>query len=453
MGSSYTRKRKGRKTRQFKYTRRRQGGASIYSKTHMAKIKNELTSNIETPYHMAYNKLDILGCYGLQRADAYWKSLINSTYTRESLMKYFEGNLNPLVRKGLKQLQNNERASWSTQKTYRDVFLAKAGVGNDPEETGIYLICIDNLESITMRSFVQATAYDNPYEAAKQGAFRYIPTVAKPGLNIVLSCSQSDVIKMLNDTTLNPTKGPSAGYYYLGFDKNIHYVNNIVVMPTGEPYSNDLYALEPIQFMNQNTTDSYLERVETTFQRAIQKILEKGAVYFTTKNILDKFNILVAHIETAAYRATKKQPILPKEVGLFKLEDGTIYTPEAFAESVATQGIEPLHKNTNMRSILNEYVELRSAPPNVQDRMYEKKYYAYIESKENKIISIPRILEYVNTVLKNDSWKKKLEFLRYLIEFPEGKEIVATWVEGMKKEEYNSNLNDYSNSEINVNAI
>jgi hypothetical protein len=85
--------------------------------------------------------------------------------------------------------------------------------------------------------------------------------------------------------------------------------------------------------------------------------------------------------------------------------------------------------------------------------MYEKKYYAYIESKENEIIAIPRILEYVNTVLKNDSWKKKLEFLRYLIEFPEGKEIVATWVEGMKKEEYNSNLNDYSNSEINVNAI
>jgi hypothetical protein len=425
----------------------------------MTKLQRELTDNLETPFRMVYDRLDMMGCYGLQHSDTYWKGLINNTYTLESLVPYFQGNANPLVRKGLDLLKSKTPARWSTPKTYRDLFLEKAGVGNDPEQLGIHLLCLDKVEAIAIRNFVQGTVHGNPDTIAKQTIFRYIQSAAQPGLTILLSCSQSDLIKMLNDTTLNPTKGPSAGYYYLGFDKNIHYVNNIVVMPTGESYSAELDALEPIQFTEQNTTNSYLQKVDATFQVAIQTILKKGAVYFTTKNILDKFNILVAHIETAPYRISKKQTILPKEVGLFKVEDGTVYTPEAFAESVKTQGNPPLSTNTAIRSILDEHVELRNAPPNVKESIYKKRYDAYLESKQDEIAAIPRILEYVDLVTVRDTWKKKLEFLDYLIEFPEGKEIVANWVRSTTKNGFTYNNNSYSNSSnyeennLNVNAI
>jgi len=399
-----------------------------------------------------------MGCYGLQHSDAYWKSLINSTYTLESLVPYFQGNANPLVRKGLDLLKSKNSARWTIPKSYRDLFLEKTGVGNDPEQLGLHLLCLDKVEAIAIRNFAQGPAlHGNPDTVAKETIFRYIQSAAQPGLTILLSCSQSDLIKMLNDTALNPTKGPSAGYYYLGFDKNIHYVNNIVVMPTGESYSAELDALEPIQFTEQNTTNSYLQKVDATFQAAIQTILSKGAVYFTTKNILDKFNILVAHIETAPYRISKKQTILPKEVGLFKVEDGTVYTPEAFAESVRNQGNPPLSTNTVIRSILDEHVELRNAPPNVKESIYKKRYDAYLESNQDKIAAIPRILEYVDLVTVRDTWKKKLEFLDYLIEFPEGKEIVADWVRSTTKNRFASNNNSYNTSDnegpLNVNDI
>ena len=130
MGISYSRKQKGRKTRRFNHTRRLKGGSHVYSTNHMTKLQDELTSNIETSFRMGYEKLDMLGCYGLKRADTYWKGLINSTYTLADVEKSLKDRSNPLVIKGLAELKSKQSASWSTPKSYRQLFLEKAGVSD-----------------------------------------------------------------------------------------------------------------------------------------------------------------------------------------------------------------------------------------------------------------------------------------------------------------------------------
>jgi len=328
----------------------------VYNTNQIAKINSETSLNINSLYIPSI--IDTFGCHGLKQAELYWKGLLTKTYTINNLLDVFpSGQGNPILRKALDQFPNKNTAI-----QYRDTLLANyPDLLANPEVPGIHIICLDKYgyETLETRQRPKLDSVSNsfveklPFEKKRLAAMLLLEAV--PGLNLLLSCSQSDIINLLNNDTINTEKGPAKGYYYMGFDKNIYYFNNTIVMAASSGYldlpsSNIHYELE-------NTAVSYLNKVESGIKQRIQDIFKEGAVVFTTDDISKKMSHLIAHVVTATQRARKKQPVVPKDAGVFKLEDGTPYDLYAFRDPatnpVKNQNIGSLSNNANLQGLID----------------------------------------------------------------------------------------------------
>jgi hypothetical protein len=365
MGRTYTKKKNYRS--KFRKTRRTfQGGMYVYNTNHIKKINTSLSLNLQNPIEAA-DILDTLGCHGLKYAEHYWKSLLLETYTLQTLQTLFsEPGSNPLVKKGLDILTKQPSAPVS----YRTTFLEKVS-DTDPEHPGIHIVCLDKFGFDVLHTRYKDVTESIPdtilkgLDEKKTIVATYLLHEAKPGLNLLLSCSQSTIINLLNNPT-NTFKGPANGYYYLGFDKNVYYFNNTIIMASSMNYWD--IPVPPIHYRLGNTSKQFLNKLETGIRKRLQVILKEGAVIFTTETLRTKLNKLVAHIRTAEYR--KKQPIIPSDVGVFKLEDGAPYDIYTFENSIKNQNIGALSNNMDLQALFAPQIEEAQEQEHDAKRLY-----------------------------------------------------------------------------------
>jgi hypothetical protein len=350
---------------------------------------------------------------------------------------------------------------------------------------GIHIICLDKYGFQSLQdnhrsklNTVSNSVVDTLKDNQKKHITGLILLDAKPGINLLLSCSKSDVIAVLNNDALNTEKGPAKGYYYLGFDRNVYYFKNTIIMTASNDY---LYLPETyVQYSldNDNTPVTYLNKVNKGIQSRIMDTLKEGAVVFTTEDLKRKIKNMIAHILTVEYR--KKQPSIPKEVGVFKLEDGTPYDVYLFGKNLSTNVLKnqritrPLSENANLQALfqprINEkkldeikfkrYYEqdiakrpqLASHVKNIptyagkveriqslpfmqrqtlaEDLRYEKDYTRFLDKHADELQTIhPLIWEYLNEHQTSGSLLKRLKDLAMLLAMPreESNRIVDTW--------------------------
>jgi len=436
-----------------------------------------------------FSVMDTFGCYELRHAEPYWKALLAQTYTIKDIVALFEGGKgNPLVKKGLVTL--SKRIPSDQPVSYRATFLAKKPeLLGDPEVPGIHIICLDKYGAQSLHDRYQSklvNVSDSVVEKLKDNQKKYLTGLvlldAKPGINLLLSCSQSDIINVLNNDALNTEKGPAKGYYYLGFDRNVYYFKNTIIMTASNNYL-DLPPTYVHYSLNKNNTPvTYLNRVNKGIHSRIMNTLKEGAVLFTTEDLKRKLNNMVACIVTAEYRT--KQPIVPNDVGVFKLEDGTPYELELFGKNLTTNVLKnqrvvgSLSEDANLQSFVQPRINTRKlremnykryyeeevakrpalAPyleniptyvdkveriyhlPFMQDETlaedlrYEKDYTNFLIKHTRELEAIhPAIWDYIN-LQRSGSLLKRLQHIQKLLGMPveEAQEIVTTWIHNQK---------------------
>jgi len=141
-------------------------------------------------------------------------------------------------------------------------------------------------------------------------------SLSEPGLNIIISCTSTVTAKDLND---DPEVGNSSGYYYIGFDDNVHFVNNVFILPSVKSnlnISNDFKhkTNASVQSRIQNRFTNFTKKVigekdfsfapSNSVENRIRKLAELDAwhkgpqsVYFTKENIIAKLLTLVSKLD------------------------------------------------------------------------------------------------------------------------------------------------------------
>jgi len=359
---------------------------NVYTNWHsvfVTNANNKSPNKEEVELLSVSTKIDELGCYQLKYSDDFWTTIINTTYnlntisTSSSKYQYINSAI-----QNLKKRMNPE--TWdSYTSTYRDTFLHRfftlnnsINNRNDTDKySGIHVMCLDFPAYYKLGiKFDQTT----DITLLKEKLLPYM----EPGLNILLSCSRYDLISLLNDDKVNTEKGPAKGYYYLGFDKTIHYINNIILMPKRDIYSQNLQGeIQPAIFnYAQNTKQTYLNRLQKEMDAVVQFFLKRESVYFTKSAILAKLNILVALIKTADLRTKSTDRIIPKTFGVFKLEDGKFLTAansqNVFKTNTEDHTIASLSNTQNMIDYTQRFIDKKERINN----MYEYEYYKAIEN-------------------------------------------------------------------------
>ena len=264
----------------MKYTKK--GGGNSYNRNTIKRKRNKYTflPNIhESVTIQMFSEFDTLACTTIEDNQQWWIDLI---------------------------------------KPYRDAFLKKSKETKETKETysGIYLHCLD-----------KCVMHAEEKVEIIQG---------KPGLNILMSCNTDLTARKLN------ARDNTKGIYYLGFQSNIHYLQNILLMPRRHPKHSEFNEIR----IQENIQSNILTKtINVSMEKILRYMLqEKGidgknkdlsCVYFTRQNILKKIEAILENID----RIEKKEvDRISQRNGIFHYEDGTPYESyEKFQEDVKGQ--------------------------------------------------------------------------------------------------------------------
>lgn len=239
-----------------------------------------------------YIEFDTIGCaiYSSPEVNDFWKRLLQNT------------------------------VGGADMRTLKDVFLARYRILH-PEDamdhTGINILCMDNNSEMSY---------------AKVNTIKRMPP--QPGLNLILSCSTSDISRRLNR---DKEFGNRQGYYYIGFYDAIHPMDNIIFMTNARMLTAEV-LIESIDKM----TDLILTKLEDFKTTMFTSSSKNPCHYFTETNLLTKIRSLIPTLQIQSVEDAKpkaeqlgdaKYPFINEAYGSFRTEDGTLFTDKATLES------------------------------------------------------------------------------------------------------------------------
>jgi len=421
----------------------------------LSNANNESPRKDELEMLALSTKIDELGCYQLKYSGDFWNTIIRTPYTLNSVL---ESSSNyPYVYAAIQKFKKKlNPQSWNSYtSTYRDTFLHRfftlnTSINNKNDSDaypGIHVMCLD-----FPAYYKLGIKFDQTTNIAllKEKLLPYM----EPGLNILLSCSRYDLISNLNDDKVNTEKGPAKGYYYLGFDKNIHYINNVIFMPKKDDYTINLQnEIQPAIFnYDKNTKQTYLNRIQTEMDAVVQFFLKREAVYFTKSAILTKLNVLVALLETAHLRTKSTDRTIPKNFGVFKLEDGKSLTAanskNVFTTNTESHKIAGLSNTQNMIDYTQRFINKRES----FTKMYENEYYRAVENYKDYLRSTGQDPEkWFTGVVELIKLMEEVDIEDESVPYKEKLRVIKSYIPPY--DTYAYNFNNVSNSELNINAI
>ena len=203
----------------------------------------------------------------------------------------------------------------------------------------------------------------------------------RPGLNIIMSCNTDLTVRKLNERD-NPK-----GIYYLGFQSNVHYLQNILIMPRRHPNYSDF---NEIHIRQTNSSEASTTNISTSLEKILRYMLEErgiagankdlSCVYFTRHNIQTKIEAILENINKID---TKKLDRISHKNGVFDFADGTVYeTYEKFRKDVEgqynpfsqsyTRNIEKSKQNlqTHRNKTIQEVAEQKDRAKNKQTQRW-----------------------------------------------------------------------------------
>lgn len=139
---------------------------------------------------------------------------------------------------------------------------------------------------------------------------------AQPGLNFVLLCN---VGKLIDKWNKDAEKGNKKGYYYLGFEPNVHIIDNVIVL---REQGIDDFS-EGAKRITQDHYDIMLRRILNP-NEVIRNRIHKKVAYLTIQNIIDKIRTLFAAITEQKQITPETLSELEKQIQIKRSKIGSM---------------------------------------------------------------------------------------------------------------------------------
>lgn len=217
-------------------------------------------------------------------------------------------------------------------KSLQEIFLTNYKEKNPTDatdHTGINIMCLDRITDSTDKKIEKILLNDGS-----------MPSI-QPGLNVLISCYSTRVAVRLNN---DETYGNKNGYYYIGFENIIFFVNNVILMPNKD----NKFEYNFVDFSTTNISNSLTEKIKLRLNKFRDHILTSSppSTYFTKINILTILR-KIAEAITSNIKITNSMVEITKRNGTvfttmeqFQTDiDGTEIDPTEFIDTTITTPI------------------------------------------------------------------------------------------------------------------
>lgn len=192
-----------------------------------------------------------------------------------------------------------------------------------------------------------------------------IPEIYKEsikGINVVLSCNSDNLARKMNK------QYNFEGRYFIGFEHNVHIINNVIIMVNMYPSWN---ICDIITQDNWETLDMP-KRIQKILDVKLSHLLSNpNSVYLTRKKIIDKLKVLVDHMSAGT------TPTNTESTFRFK-QDGTAGPVTPFGVDTYIQ-----HQPENWRIEYTEYLK-------EQEEESRKREAARFAKQQKKLVFLSR---------------------------------------------------------------
>jgi hypothetical protein len=259
-----------RKGRHQKRKTKKQKGGTITIQKNMNRIANIVGEQLRILRGLridAPGNFDELGCFHLSTPEitAWWETLVNEVPAGKA-------------------------------SSYKDSFLQRWRELNPGQDagSGLTIHCLSECILPSLNTNIKKRKSDK------------IILDYKPGLNIIFSCKSDDIARALN------REHNTKGYYFLGFEGNVHPISNILIMV--DKYSSRKLNEKYIKSSNRN----YIQNIKVELNKVLENLLEEEPSYYITReNLQNKFLELVENINE-----NLKEDGLSKKMGSFQKASG-----------------------------------------------------------------------------------------------------------------------------------